>query len=82
MEIKDQILRALANPVQQDEPYDLHAELRSLLSNVHLDPADAGGEIFFSGRDPVVPSVFRLAGAAAIVLAVYIPPQAPAPGHE
>jgi len=69
MEIKDQILHALSNRVQEDVDFDLTNQVDALLQTVGLSVEDSGGILEFSGKDPIVPSVLRLAGASAIVLA-------------
>ncbi len=50
------------------EGFDIQGELESVLCGVGLSKADSGGAIVFHGKDPIVPSVFRLASAAAIGL--------------
>lgn len=65
----DAILRALASPAAHAEGFDPHAHLRSVLQGVGLAPEDSGGRIDFLGRDPILPSVFRIASAAGIGLA-------------
>jgi len=65
----DAILRALASPASHAEGFDPHTHLRSVLQGVRLAPEDSGGRIEFLGRDPILPSVFRIASAAGIGLA-------------
>lgn len=63
------IRRALALRVAGPDDFDPHAPLREVLRGVGLAPRDSGGAIRFTGQDPVIPSVFRLAAAAGIGLA-------------
>jgi crotonobetainyl-CoA:carnitine CoA-transferase CaiB-like acyl-CoA transferase len=64
----DGILRALANRSTHSEGFDPHAHLRHVLGGIGLTPEDSGGTIGFVGRDPIIPSVFRIASAAGIGL--------------
>lgn len=66
--LTEQILRAHDRPVTAEDGFDIHNELERVLRGVGLSSADCGGRISFSGQDPIVPSVFRLASAAAIGL--------------
>ena len=59
---------ALANRLTHAEGFDIHAALHSVLAGIGFTPADSGGRISFEGRDPIVPSVFRIASAAGIGL--------------
>jgi crotonobetainyl-CoA:carnitine CoA-transferase CaiB-like acyl-CoA transferase len=62
------IRRSLATPLQNAD-FDLHAAVGDVLKDVGLSPNDGGGKLTFYGRDPIIPSVFRFGGAAAIGLA-------------
>jgi hypothetical protein len=62
------ILRALAAPAVHANGFDPHAHLCSLLQGVGLAPEDSGGAIQFTGQDPVIANVFRIASAAGIGL--------------
>jgi len=65
------IRAALASPAASDgqaADFDPHMHLRSVLQGVGLSPEDSGGTIHFEGRDPIIPSVFRIAAAAGIGL--------------
>ncbi len=46
--------------------FDIHAALEDVLSGMGLSAKDSGGEIHFTGKDPIVPSVLRLASSAGI----------------
>lgn len=62
------ILAALAAPATHAEGFDPHAHLRTVLQGIGLAPEDSGGAIHFEGTEPIIPSVFRIAGAAGIGL--------------
>ncbi|RYY93529.1 MAG: carnitine dehydratase [Comamonadaceae bacterium] len=64
----DAIRAALASPATHADGFDAHAHLRSVLAGVGLSPEDSGGAIRFDGVEPIIPSVFRIAGAAGIGL--------------
>ena len=63
------VLDALANRLTHSDAFDPLEHLSSVLAGVGMTPQDSGGRIHFIGRDPVIPSVFRIASAAAIGLA-------------
>ena len=63
------ILHALANRRSDAAGFDPLEPLGSVLRGIGLSPRDSGGSIEFAGRDPIVPSVFRIAAAAGIGLA-------------
>ena len=46
--------------------YDIHAHLSTYLREIGLDPADCGGEIVFTGADPILHSRIRLGSCLAI----------------
>ncbi|TWI20326.1 CoA transferase [Sphingobacterium siyangense] len=69
MTLNDKIKNALDNPLKTTEGFDLNDELEKLLNEIGLTQKDSGGNIEFTGKDPIVKSVFRLASASAIVLA-------------
>lgn len=48
--------------------FDIHAELADMLAEIGLAPGDSGGDISFTGSDPIMPSTVRLGGAAALGL--------------
>lgn len=52
-----------------DEAIDLNSELEKVLESIGLSQSDSGGKVEFDGKDPIVPSVFRLASAAGISMA-------------
>ncbi|MFY0567324.1 CoA transferase [Archangium lansingense] len=60
--------RAVRTPLEHDR-FDIHAELTALLAEVGFSPEDCGGEVRFNGLDPLMPSVVRLGGSAALGLA-------------
>jgi crotonobetainyl-CoA:carnitine CoA-transferase CaiB-like acyl-CoA transferase len=49
--------------------FDINSHLNAVLNGIGIDPASTGGEITFTGADPIVPSVFRLGAAAGTALA-------------
>jgi crotonobetainyl-CoA:carnitine CoA-transferase CaiB-like acyl-CoA transferase len=51
-----------------DDAFDLEGELVRILEPLGLSPADSGGNITFEGRDPLMKSVVRLGGSAALAL--------------
>ncbi|MFF3468724.1 CoA transferase [Streptomyces sp. NPDC002619] len=62
------IRRSIGNPLETVD-FDYSATLNEVLSDVDLSSADAGGALRFYGGDPLVPSRFRFAAAAAVALA-------------
>jgi crotonobetainyl-CoA:carnitine CoA-transferase CaiB-like acyl-CoA transferase len=67
--LKKTILNALNNRLISGDDFDIHAELRSFLDNFGLTPEDTGGQINFTGKDPIVPSTIMFASATAMGLA-------------
>jgi crotonobetainyl-CoA:carnitine CoA-transferase CaiB-like acyl-CoA transferase len=55
-------------PLTDDASIDLPAELDAVLADVGMAGADAGGEIAFTGRDPIAASRLALASAAGLGL--------------
>src|SRR5882757_4537760 len=45
---------------------DIHADFRDLLGGGGLDPKDTGGEVTFTGADPILPSRHRLGAIMAM----------------
>jgi crotonobetainyl-CoA:carnitine CoA-transferase CaiB-like acyl-CoA transferase len=45
---------------------DIHADFRDLLGGVGLAPEDTGGEVTFTGADPILPSRHRLGAIMAM----------------
>jgi hypothetical protein len=45
---------------------DVHQDFRGLLNGVGLDPEDTGGEVTFTGADPILPSKHRLGAIMAM----------------
>jgi len=63
------VLSALANRLTHSDNFDPLDHLTRVLAGIGMSPTDSGGAIEFIGRDPVIPSVFRIASAAGIGLA-------------
>lgn len=63
------VLHALAHRRSDSDDFDPLEHLGGLLRGIGLSAAGSGGAIEFVGRDPVIPSVFRIAAAAGIGLA-------------
>lgn len=63
------VLDALANRETTADGFDPHVHLERVLAGMGLSAADGGGKVDFVGRDPILPSVFRIATAAGIGLA-------------
>jgi crotonobetainyl-CoA:carnitine CoA-transferase CaiB-like acyl-CoA transferase len=53
-------------PKQVTDNTDIHADFKDLLGGVNLDPADTGGQIVFTGQDPILPSNHRLGAIMAM----------------
>jgi len=45
---------------------DVHQDFAKLLDGVGLDPKDTGGEVSFTGADPILPSKHRLGAIMAM----------------
>lgn len=45
---------------------DIHLDFAALLAGVGLNPADTGGQIMFTGQDPILPSNHRLGAIMAM----------------
>ena len=65
----DRVRHALAHPRSDSEGFEPHTHLREVLAGVGLAPENSGGAVRFIGRDPILPSVFRIVSAAGIGLA-------------
>lgn len=63
------VLDALANRLTHSDGFDPLDHLTGVLAGIGMAPEDSGGKIAFIGRDPIIPSVFRIASAAGIGLA-------------
>jgi crotonobetainyl-CoA:carnitine CoA-transferase CaiB-like acyl-CoA transferase len=63
------VLNALANRSKHSDGFDPLDHLTGVLAGIGMAPQDSGGRIDFIGRDPIIPSVFRIASAAGIGLA-------------
>jgi crotonobetainyl-CoA:carnitine CoA-transferase CaiB-like acyl-CoA transferase len=66
--LAEQILAAVAAPLQRDDAIDLPARLDEVLADVGLHGADCGGEITFEGADPIAASRLALASSASLGL--------------
>lgn len=55
-------------PLTTDDRIDLSSELDNVLADVGIKEADSGGDITFTGDDPIVPSVLPTASAASLGL--------------
>jgi crotonobetainyl-CoA:carnitine CoA-transferase CaiB-like acyl-CoA transferase len=64
----ERIRHALANPLTTDEAIDPLRELAGVLEEVSLTPHSGGGEVTFTGRDPIVKSPLAFATMAAVAL--------------
>lgn len=62
------ILASLQNPLSDDRTIDPMAELAEVLSVFGLEPSAGGGQVTFTGRDPIVSSPLPLATMAAVSL--------------
>ena len=58
----------LSHPATSPD-FDLHAETNAVLKDIGLTTADAGGNLTFYGRDPILPSPIRFGTLAAVGLA-------------
>ncbi|MEW4371178.1 CoA transferase [Paenibacillus kandeliae] len=63
--LKQRIEHAVQNRADHTE-FDMHAALEDVLNGMGLSSTDSGGQIQFTGKDPIVPSVLRLASSAGI----------------
>lgn len=66
-DLNARLRRTLAQPAT-DDAFDIQRELDELLTPLGTSAADSGGDVRFSGLDPIVPSTARLGGAAALGL--------------
>jgi len=67
-DLAEEVRAAHRRSLKSTGNFDIHQELEKVLNGVGLSAEDAGGKIEFTGQDPIVKSVFRLASAAAIGL--------------
>jgi crotonobetainyl-CoA:carnitine CoA-transferase CaiB-like acyl-CoA transferase len=63
------VLDALANRLTHSDNFDPFDHLTRVLAGIGMAPTDSGGRVEFVGRDPIIPSVFRIGSAAGIGLA-------------
>ena len=63
------VLTALQHRLTTSDGFDPADHLASVLAGIGMSPQDSGGTVEFIGRDPIIPSVFRIASAAGIGLA-------------
>ena len=66
--LKSRIEASLRNPISDDRTIDPMRELAGVLSAFGLEPGAGGGQVTFSGRDPIVSSPLPLATMAAVSL--------------
>src|SRR5215831_13349413 len=67
--LSDQLRHSVNNPLSTSR-FDFPAVLDDVLSSVGLCVEDTGGKVqFYGGADPLIPSPFFFASAAAVVLA-------------
>jgi crotonobetainyl-CoA:carnitine CoA-transferase CaiB-like acyl-CoA transferase len=66
--LTDRITTAVRAQLTTDDRIDLPSELDNVLADVGLKAADSGGDITFTGADPIVPSVLPTASAASLGL--------------
>src|SRR5215471_4827532 len=67
--LTDQVMRAVNNPLTTSD-FDFAAVLDEVLNGVGLSVENAGGQVhFYGGADPLIPSPFFFASAAAVALA-------------
>jgi len=69
MTLKEQIIYQVNNRVIDVQDFDIHQELAEFMNAFGLKPEDTGGQISFTGKDPIVPSTIRFATATGIGLA-------------
>jgi len=71
---EDNVIEAIkianSKRIKDDKTIDIYSELNKVLSSIGLGSEEVKEKIFFSGKDPIVPSVLHLASAAAIGMAV------------
>jgi len=67
--LKETILNAVKNRVGSDEDFDILGELDKFLEDFDLKLEETGGDITFTGKDPIVPSTIKFATASGIGLA-------------
>lgn len=65
--LSDALTQSIATPVTSDD-FDFAKHVDDVLATAGLSAADAGGALRFYGKDPLIPSVFRFASAAAVTL--------------
>ncbi|MDB5714985.1 MAG: acyl-CoA transferase/carnitine dehydratase [Sphingomonadales bacterium] len=65
--LSERLRYAVANPKIDDE-FDIGTELGAMLADIGMSVNDGGGAVGFTGLDPIVPSIARLGGAAALGL--------------
>ena len=64
----DELTARLKQPPATGDEFDIHSALDELLATVGMSSADAGGQVSFTGSDPIMPGTLRLAGATSIAL--------------
>jgi hypothetical protein len=66
--LTDMLQTKLRIPATSPE-FDFHSAVDQVLADVELTVRDRGGKLTFYGRDPIVPSSFKLGAMAAVGLA-------------
>jgi hypothetical protein len=66
--LTDMLQTKLRIPATSPE-FDFHSAVDQVLADVGLTGRDSGGKLTFYGRDPIVPSSFKLGAMAAVGLA-------------
>jgi hypothetical protein len=70
--LTDRIRHSVGNPLRSAD-FDFTAALADVLGTVGFRATDAGGRVrLYGGADPVIPSPFHFASAAAVALALGI----------
>ena len=54
------------------DDFDIQEHLATYLEDIGLSPSDCGGEIVFTGADPILHSRIRLGACLAIPAAVHL----------
>ena len=62
-------LKQVLSTRQTDDSFDFAEAVSEVLSAANFKISDAGGNLSFSGRDPLLPTSLKLGNAAAVVLA-------------
>lgn len=66
--LEEKIRQSMANPLRSDTAIDPSRVLEEVLGGIGLSAKDAGGEVTFTGRDPVLKSPWPLATMGGVAL--------------